>query len=91
MKDYKFHITSRKKKAKAKKKHRVRIKNQEDKKNDDNFIIDTMDNRARMLQDAVVEKNDYLKFEKTNNSDDDVQLHMKPDRLFIDLVKLLQS
>ena len=81
MKDFKFHIISRKgKKNTNEKKNRSRTNNDENEKDDENFIINIVNDRTKILRDAMAENDDYVKFEKTNSSDENVQIRLKPDR-----------
>ena len=63
----------------------MKTPNDEDEENDENFIIDTVDDRANMLRNALLENDDYVRFEETENSDENVQIRLKPDRRMIDV------
>ena len=44
-----------------------------------------------MLRYAFLKNDDYVKFEKTDNSDDDVQIRLRPDRTMIEIQYLQYS
>ena len=44
-----------------------------------------------MLRNALLKNDDYVKFEKTNSNDDDVQIRLKPDRTMIEIQYLQYS
>lgn len=64
-------------KAETKAKNRGGLNNHQNDEDDEDFIIDTVGD-AR-LRDVPMEKDDYVGFEETD-SDDNVQLHLGPDR-----------
>ena len=83
-------LVEKTRKAQAKEKHRPRPHN-EDEEDDENFIIHTVDDRVNMLRYAFLENDDYVRFEETNNSDDDVQIRLRPDRTMIEIQYLQYS
>ena len=85
MEGYKSHMIGRKgKKGTSQKKNRPRPHN-EDEKDDENFIFDIVGDRINMLRNALLKNDYYVRFEKTDSSNDDVPIRLKPDRTMIEV------
>jgi hypothetical protein len=78
-------LTKKIRKTKTKKKDRILNNFHEVDEEDEDFIIDTIDDRN--VRDAMMKEDNFVDFEETK-SDDDVQLHLRSER---DLSKILNT